>query len=225
MSDHSLDVSEVCRSIEVAAGRVEVLVRDISNLDAPAKGLDWSVGETASHLIAAISQNTDLLKGTRETHKVADIAAINRERLALIDACGPEELADGIFRAASEITEAAESYPTGQQVRWVDDVEQDVVTLLSGVLGELLIHGFDIARSVGQPWVIRRQHAVQVIAGTLPALPLFVHHSNAAGFNGSYDVRVRGGVRFVARFDDGELSIESHAVRAPTAIYQRTRWP
>ena len=37
-------------------------------------------------------------------------------------------------------------------------------TVLGVVLGELLIHGFDIARSVGHRWEIRRQHAALVIA-------------------------------------------------------------
>jgi len=202
------DVSEVCRSIEAAAGRLAVMVRGIHDLDLAAKGLDWSVGETASHLVAAISQNADLLNGTRETHAVADIAAINRERLTLVNDRSSDGLAEGIFQAAAEIVAAAKSYPAGRLVRWVDDVEQDVSTVLAAVLGELLVHGFDIARSVGQDWVIRRHHAAQVIAGTAPALPLFVHRSNAAGFKGSYDVRVRGGGRFVARFDDGDLKVE-----------------
>lgn len=185
-----------------------MLVRGLSDLDKPAKGLDWSVGQTAAHLIAAISQNADLLKGTRESHPLADIAAINRERLALISAHSPGELADGIFRAATTIVAVAKSYPVGRKVRWVDDVEQELGTVLAAVLGDILVHGFDIARSVDQPWEIRRQHAAQVIAGTAPASPLFVNQAKAAGFKGSCDVRVRGGVGFVARFDDGRLTIE-----------------
>ena len=47
----------------------------------------------------------------------------------------------------------------------------------------------DIARSVDQPWEIRRQHAAQVIAGTAPASPLFVNQAKAAGFKDSCDVR------------------------------------
>ncbi|MCH8800154.1 MAG: maleylpyruvate isomerase N-terminal domain-containing protein [Chloroflexi bacterium] len=209
MNTLGVDIHEVSRSIEIVAGRLAVMVRGISDLDVPTKGLDWSIRETASHVAAAAELNTGILKGTLEPHAVADIAAINSEGLTRVDPGSPGELANGIFRAAEGLAAAARSHPAGQAVRWVDGVEQDAGTVLAAVLGEFLVHGFDIARSVRQNWDIRKQHAAQVLAGTAPAMPLFVHRENAAGFTGSYDIRVRGGVRFVARFDDGVLTIES----------------
>ena len=79
------------RSIETGGGRLAVMVRGISDRDVPAKGLDWSIRETASHVAAAAELNTGILKGTVEPHAVADIAAINSEGLTRVDPGSPGE--------------------------------------------------------------------------------------------------------------------------------------
>ena len=193
--------------MEEVAVRVAAVVRGIPRLEAPTKGLDWSLGQTAAHLVAAVDQNAQLVAGNREPHQVAGIADLNNERLAQVDAATPEALAEAITAATAELTAAARAHPAGATVRWLNGVEQDLGTVLGVVLGELLIHGFDIARSVGHRWEIRRQHAALVIAAALPIMPMFVHQRNAAGFKGSFGVRLRGGIRFTASFDDGVLTI------------------
>ena len=202
-----VDAAEVMRSIEEMAGRVAALVRGIPQLEVPAKGLDWSLRQTAAHLVAAASLNAELLAGNLEPHQAKDIAALNQESLAQVEAETPEELAEAIIGAAADLLAAASVHPAGQKVRWMNGVEQDIGTPLGGVLGEFLVHGFDIARSAGKPWDIRREHAAQVIAAVVPVMPFFVHQENAAGFKGSYDIRVRGGVRFLASFDNGVLTL------------------
>lgn len=208
MTAFKLDIEEVSRSIEEMAGRVAALVRGIPQLEVPTKGLDWSLRQTAAHLVAAASLNAQLLAGKIEPHESSNIAALNEESLAQVDAITPEELADAITKAAADLVAVARTIPAGQTMRWVNGVEQHIGTPLGAVLGEFLIHGFDIARSVGRPWNIRREHAAQVIAALIPVMPMFVHRENAAGFRGSFDIRVRGGVRFVANFDDGILAIQ-----------------
>ena len=208
MAKLKFDAEEVSRSIEEMAGRVAALVRGIAQLEVPTKGLDWSLRQTAAHLVAGVSQNAQLLAGKLEPHDANDIASLNDERLAQVEAVTSEELADAITAAAADLVAAARSIPAGQTVRWLNGVEQAIGTPLGAVLGEFLVHGFDIARSVGRPWHIRREHAAQVIAAVIPVMPMFVHQEKAAGFKGSYDIRVRGGIRFVARFDDGVLTIE-----------------
>ena len=209
MTTLKVDAEEVSRSIEEVAGRVAAMVRGIAQLEVPTKGLAWSLRQTAAHLVAAASLNAELLAGNIEPHDAKDIAALNEESLAQVGAVTREELADAITGAALDLVAAARAHPEGQKVRWVNGVEQDIGTVLGAVLGEFLVHGFDIARSAGRPWDIRREHAAQVIAALIPVMPMFVHQENAAGFRGSFDIRLRGGVRFVANFDDGVLTTES----------------
>lgn len=203
-----LDAGEVSRSIEEMAGRVAALVRGIPQLEVPTRGLDWSLRQTAAHLVCAAGLNAQLLAGKLDPHESKDIAALNEESLAQVDAVTPDELADAIAAAAADLVAVARAHPARQPVRWVNGVEQDIGTPLGAILGEFLVHGFDIARSVGRPWEIRREHAAQVIAAVAPVMPMFVHQENAAGFRGSYDIRVRGSFRFVASFDDGVLTIQ-----------------
>jgi len=45
-------------------------------------------------------------------------------------------------------------------------------------LGELLVHGWDIASTLGQPWVIERDEANLVARGVIPVLrPASAHPS------------------------------------------------
>ena len=89
-----VDAGEASRSIEEMTGRVAVLVRGIPQLGAPTKGLDWSLRQTAAHLVCAAGLNAQLLTGTIEPHESNDISALNEESLAQVDAVTPDELAE-----------------------------------------------------------------------------------------------------------------------------------
>jgi hypothetical protein len=76
------------------------------------------------------------------------------------------------------------------------------------LVGELLVHGYDIARALGRPWRIQPGQARVAIAGVTAAMPLAVDTEVARGVQLSYEVRVRGGPRFVCRFEGGALRVE-----------------
>ena len=58
------------------------------------------------------------------------------------------------------------------------------------------------------------EHARLVVAGVLPAMiPLTVDAAAAAGLHAAYELRIRGGPRFMVRFRDGAASVEPPASR------------
>lgn len=79
------------------------------------------------------------------------------------------------------------------------------------LLGEVLIHGYDIAQASRQPWLIPPTHAGLVFSGALPMLPYFVNHAAAAGVRASFDLRLRDkdSPRVRLAFDDGTLDVAS----------------
>jgi hypothetical protein len=65
--------------------------------------------------------------------------------------------------------------------------------MLSVHLGELLVHGWDIATTLGRPWAIGRDEANIVARGVLPVLPMVVDPAAAAGVSLAYELSLRGG--------------------------------
>ena len=91
---------------------------------------------------------------------------------------------------------------------WHEGRPQAVSTVTAIALGEMLIHGLDVARSLGQPWPIDRRETRLVIAGMTRVLPRFVSKRNRGAAQAAYEIRVRGGDRFVCRFANGGLAVE-----------------
>jgi hypothetical protein len=105
------------------------------------------------------------------------------------------------------------------------------------LVGERVVHGWDIAKGLGRDWPIDRADAAGVIDGALEAAPLLLDPDAAAGLRASFDVRVRGFTHYLATLDDGLLDIsrtapdakaDVHVSGDPVALllvsYGRVRW-
>lgn len=98
-------------------------------------------------------------------------------------------------------------------------VEVPLSTLLGIQLGEVLVHGFDIARAAGLPWQIDRAHAVLTLEAYMPLLPDTLDRERASGVRLAIDLRVRGMQPVVVRIQDGILVVEdAHGQRVDCHI-------
>ncbi len=94
-----------------------------------------------------------------------------------------------------------------------------MVALTCHLLNETVVHGYDIARAVGLPWLIDPSHAALIFQGFLlelfQALPprTFVIQEKAADLRARYEVRLRGAGRFLVVFDDGSMTVEAPSSR------------
>jgi hypothetical protein len=121
-----------------------------------------------------------------------------------------EERVDG-FLAATSGRAGDEAVPTP----WYGpDVWLSVGTATGMLLAEQLVHGYDIATTGGRPWAISPADARLVIRAMTSMLPLVAKPEAAAGADASFDVRVRGGPRFVVRVRGGAVTIEDWAGQA-----------
>ena len=75
------------------------------------------------------------------------------------------------------------------------------------LLGEFVVHGDDVARSIGRPWPIEAAHARLIVAALTAVLPRYVDRTSAAGLTATYEVRLRGGPSFQLRFDRGTATV------------------
>jgi uncharacterized protein (TIGR03083 family) len=212
--------------LPAAAERTVDLVRSIRDPATPMRGSDWTVGEAAAHLavVARAFAATTAGRPVAPAGVAPDLddfherlAQVNARALAAAPDPDPALLADRLGDGIAAFLRAAAERPAEDLVAtpWYGrGVSCRLDTLTCLAIGEVVVHGYDIARALRRPWPIDPEHARLVVAGVFPAMvPLTVDAAAAAGLHAAYELRIRGGPRFVLWFHDGAASVEPPASR------------
>ena len=104
-------------------------------------------------------------------------------------------------------------------------VEVPLSTLLAVELGELLVHGFDIARAAHLPWSVEPTAALLTLQGYLPLMPYMLDVARAQGVRLALEIRIRGTQPVVVTIandalvvhESGGQQVDAHIAAAPTA--------
>ncbi len=213
---------EACDAIESAASRVVALIRSASNLGDAVPGLEWTVGETAAHLVGACRLYAEAIAGGAQKWVAPYLSGAQtaRARVAEGNAGTLAEMAhDNAVSLAAQLDEAVgsflkalaghSSHATVNTPWWGEGQSRDLATLASIALGEFLVHGYDIARALRRRWSIDRAHASLVIDGAMSMIPDYVNPATASHLDATYMIHVRGGSRFVIHFRKGGATVNS----------------
>ena len=206
---------ELRDAVQAVAARAAELVRSVQDMDIPTRGLRWTVGETAAHIIAVLNEHTEFLAGVSKPPDIAEIPANNERLINQIQERSAPGLADLLTEAAQGFARSIAARPGSEPFQWFGGHAVDLNTATCVVLGELIVHGYDIARTINRPWRIDPRHAVLVLSGFTSVLPFYVNPQTAARLSATYEIRLRRGPRFVASFNNGVLTLEpggSHRV-------------
>ena len=76
------------------------------------------------------------------------------------------------------------------------------------LIGEQLLHGYDMAQTLGAEWIIEAESTRLAVQAVLPVLPALVDSEAAKGVDATYELAVHGGPGVIARFRDGTGSID-----------------
>ena len=95
-------------------------------------------------------------------------------RQALAEERQPSVLADSLLADVQAFLEMTANRPDTDPLPWYNGLRLSPAGIVAVLLGELLIHGRDLGRSVGQPWPIPAADARLVIGGLTPILPVLV---------------------------------------------------
>lgn len=206
-------------ALNEAAGRVAGLLRSGIDPAAPALGR-WDVAELATHLSHAFDVVPALARQAR-TSPLTELWELGEITTGLV-ADDPERDLDALAgrietRAAEFLRATAEGAATDPCPWLVQGSVLPLSVLTCHLLNEAVLHAYDIATAVGRQWSVDRAHAALIFQGFL--LPVFqaldpralVLQDRAAGVRAVYDIRLRGGVRFVLVFDDGAMTVEGPA--------------
>ncbi len=204
-----IDLPTVAAAADRALDRVAHLVRGIPEQSDRALP-DWSIADTAAHLMGVIGAYIDIARGAGSPYTdLGKVAQTNTELLTRITDRTPFQLSEQIQALRPALASAVEQGPDSYQPGHLG-----VPTLrsiaVSRILGEAVVHGWDIATAAERLWIIEPADAALIFRGFLPFLPDFVHPVNAKGLNARFDVRIRKfpEARAVFAFHDGVLTVE-----------------
>ncbi|HKD88566.1 MAG TPA: maleylpyruvate isomerase N-terminal domain-containing protein [Streptosporangiaceae bacterium] len=220
------DVDAVRQALEHAGELAAGLVRRGAPLDGPVPGLQWTKAQLVAHLCAMCEAFASTLRGEDFVERfgtefvgsygsgptLRDAVAATNAKVVKDAACPtPAAAADALTSGAAALLAAFNSHRDLSAQRpapWYGpEVALPVGSLLSLAVSELLVHGYDLARAVGadlRPSPAAAASATAVAAAVMSEmLPRILDERAASGFTGSFEIRVRGGERFVLRIADG----------------------
>jgi len=227
MTDIRIDNDEVRSVLKAAAVRTERLIGSIPDPSLRTDGLDWTLGETAAHLVADIGRFGDIATGrTLPTGGIERVEQVNATHLTQVRERDPVQLAGLFAEAVHQFLCDTGEHCGDDVVAWYGGTKINVAAATCLVLGEVLVHGYDLARTIGAPWPIEPRDACRVLDGAIWSLPSMVDADASRRVHATYDVRIRGGSRVFVQFDHGSLSVEAwqgqrpdcHIVADPVAL-------
>ena len=212
MTRSFVDKDEAVEALRAIVPDVTNAIRNMGNQAAPAIG-EWTAGDVAAHLIDVAEDAQDIAqgKGTRFEDS-SGVAANNAARLAARTDRDPRSLAEQYQKAMSDYLGILEGIDGDPGIPW-GDFKIPLSALVSTDIGESLIHGYDIAHAEAQPWNIDPYKAALAGRGISPMTEHYVDPQAAAGFTGTFDLRMRGYSALHFVFENGTLTIQEPADR------------
>jgi len=219
----TLDREAARAAIRTAAGRFTTLLRETPDIGRQAAGTDWTIAETAAHVSVVLAGFSAAIAGemqalTPEQYLDADfptrLAAVNGATIAMVDHIDAARLAEMITAGAQRFLELAAAADPQMECAtpWYGPGRTRTVDCLTALaLGELTVHGHDIATGAGRPWPIPGEHAKLILGTVCPEMsPLVVRPEAGRGTPVTYEVRLRGnGPRYVIRVADGTAEVRA----------------
>jgi uncharacterized protein (TIGR03083 family) len=222
-SRYDIDLCASQAALREVTNRTAALLRSIPDPGKQVPGLDWSVADTAAHLVSDLRLTEGVIAGDRRAleHVAHAAAGSPSERTTASNTRLLEEFSErDLGRLSDMLVDAVEGFLAASPRRSPEEtfpnqsgIPMTVPTMTTVVLGEQLVHGLDIARAAGSPWRFSRAEALLVIAGVMALVPEYVDRERAAGVHVVYELRFRGGPRYRIAIENGTATVTPPAGR------------
>lgn len=169
----------------------------------------WAVRDIAAHLATVVVRYADGPKdrGTW-TSTPLELPALNHDQMQALGAMTVGDLTAILRQELATLQAQIRGYGSrlpSFRFHGGEPVRADIA--LGLLLGELVVHGYDVARALRQPWPIDQGHAALIIEGLNPILPGWVRPERIQGFTASFELRLRGQATHLWAFRDGRLQV------------------
>lgn len=211
-ADIPVDLVAVRDAIGRAGEAVAHLVGEVTDFGAPVPDSEWTAGDAVAHLVLVLRGFTAAIEdrlgvwGSPEGQELVGALADIGSPLEPGRVAGHLRDAVPTFVAAAAARSPDHRFPTP----WYDIDKTNLVgSMTCLVLGEVVLHGCDIAMAIGRPWPIDPEDSRRIISGVFPVkAPTLVNPDTAGDVRASYELHVDGGPELVVRFRDGAATVE-----------------
>ena len=197
-----------CRELPGVTGLLADLVVSAPDLSVLARASKWTVREVAVHVAVGARAFADLAADPKPS--LPSMAVLGEEierRMADVSETDAGKLAALTQDAVEDFIDAWVDRPADYPVEW-DGAPITAATLAGVLLGEVVMHGYDIACALRRPWPIEVGHAVLILGAYGPLFPHIVDHEAAKGHTAGYAIDLGGGPMLTVRFTDGVIGLE-----------------
>lgn len=231
--------SDLQHAIENACERLVTMVVNAPDLDVRVPDSpNWTARQAFAHVVTVTPRYT---AGARHTGRWVDaaphLAAMNDEEIARAGS-DVTALASRLRAELAELFAEVGSFgPQAPEFAFHGGATVAADAALGILLGEVEIHGRDIARALGRAWTINPAHARLILDGAAAVLQGWVNPATAAGHSATYELRIRGGTTHFWAFRDGRFGIVDN-LRRPDVVLsadpvacllvfyrRRSQWP
>jgi hypothetical protein len=198
-------------------------------------GLDWTVHEVVAHMLAVAHRYRTFAEG-RDFHRAShprDLDQINHDEMKAVMAPIPE-LVDQIEALAPVMDEMFDTFPDDYSWEFHCGIMVSGIMAQTNWLCELVLHGEDIARSIGVPWEIRERDMLLALRGIMEAASAYVCTDVPRATNICVELHIPDARPYVVHVHDGiaefrerqqadrpDAVLKSPASTATRLFYQR----
>jgi uncharacterized protein (TIGR03083 family) len=197
-----------CRELPGVTRRFADLVVSAPDLSVLARASKWTIREVAVHVAVGARAFADLAADPKPS--LPGMAVLSQEierRMADVSETDPGKLAALTQDAVEDFVDAWVDRPADHPVEW-DGAQITSATLAGVILGEVVMHGYDVAYATGRPWPIDPGHAGLILMAYGPLFPHIVDPEAAKGHTAGYAIDLGGGPILTVRFTDGVIGLE-----------------
>jgi uncharacterized protein (TIGR03083 family) len=165
---------------------------------------EWTVQQVVSHVLTLARRYLQYAEGEyRLASHPHEVSLLNRTELEAAMAPIPE-LIDGLRAVAPRLNQLFDEVADeGRVLGFHCGALVDGITWQTNWLGELLLHGQDIARAVKAPWVIAERDMLLIARGLMQIGPAYVRASLAPGTDISVAILIPEAHPYLIHIHDG----------------------
>ena len=198
------------QSLGATARRLADLVTSAPDLSRLAMGLEWNLQQVTAHMITGTNWAAEFVKGNAPgipTFDPAVIGPVLDQMIADFPESDPAKLGRLLLDADEALLEALSTQP-GDGPMIHAGVPFTMAQFACTMLGDQMIHGYEMSAAVGRPWPIETQDALLILEAHLPLFGAMLHPERTPGLTAALGIELRGGRDVTVRFTDGAYSVE-----------------
>lgn len=201
-----VSVEDAAKSVERYARRFCTLARSGIAPSTHVAGLTWNAHDLVAHVASGAAAYRQIAEGGDSPYPSLDARQkTNQERLRTLADADLAALADTIDREIGR-TLAALRRDHPATIEWHGGITLPATAFMGSIVGELMIHGLDLARTARAAWPMRRQDSFPAV-DFFNAVTPYVVDSAARDLTARIEVRYRGYDTVTLAFDGGELTV------------------